>query len=285
MSRSALVLLCALVAPSECRVIQRRAGLGEQNTLQHTAVPGASDAGQESLVKPLHFKQTVLVCNAYPSKSPMLLEKNKVEVLADKTHAVPFRECQYMKSNLKAQDRLDVTLRDNQIKGTFEVGDLPSTDAVLLLVLEKHPGSPMISFQSFAFPSGADRSDAQLAVIDAYRGNSSAPHLKMADHITGKEAQTVSKRVEQLNFNHVYAVEEGSYDATVNDKALENMEEATKKVFKLAKSQNYVILRTGEEGQFGESLMIFPNIVQSGSYRVHSACLTMVAFLLVQVLM
>ena len=30
-----------------------------------------------------------------------------------------------------------------------------------------------------------------------------------------KEKQTVSKRIEQLNFNRVYAVEEGNYDASL----------------------------------------------------------------------
>lgn len=284
MSHSAALLLFALAAPCACSVIQRRSGLGHAKVLGPAMVPGASPSVEEGMVKPFRFKQKVLVCNAYPSQSPMLVEKNRAETLVDKTHAIPFRECRYMKGHLKSQDRLDLMLRDVEVKGTFEVGDLPSTDAVLLLVLEKKPGSPMISFQSFAFPSSSERNDAQLAVIDTYRGNTSAPHLKMEDHITGKEAQTVSKRIEQLNFNHVYAVEEGSYDATIKDRVNEELEQRTKKILKLAKSQNYVILRTGEEGTFPESLMVFPDDLQSyGSrlqYSLFSLAASMVAYLM-----
>merc|ERR1719291_1230873 len=236
------------------------------------------------MIKPMQFNQTVLICNAYPSKSPMLVHKNKAEVLADKNHAIAFRECRYVKSTLKAQDRLDLMLRDIEVHGTFEVGELPSTDAVLLLVLEKRPQSPMISFQSFAFPASSDATDAQLAVIDAYRGNTSAPHLKMEDHVTDVKSKNVSKRMEQLNFNHVYAVEEGMYDAFVNDYAHAALEQSTKKTLKLARSQNYVVLRTGEDNHFDESLVVFPQNMHSGSPSVGGGVFTLLGTMLAWVL-
>lgn len=272
MSSIAALLFLVFAAPCGCNVLQHRAGLGLRKS-----APGSASAADEGMIKPFRFNQKILVCNAYPSKSPMLVEKNRAEALADKEHAISFKECRYLKGRLQAQDRLDLMLRDIEVKGTFEVGELPSTDAVLLLVLEKRPGSPMISFQSFAFPSSSEGNDAQLAVIDTYRGNSSAPHLKMEDHITGKEAQTVSKRIEQLNFNHVYAVEEGTYDAFVNDKLDEALAKSTKKVLKLAKSQNYVVLRTGEQDHFAESLVVFPENMQSGSQPLCVAWLVMLA--------
>merc|ERR1712217_141284 len=100
----------------------------------------------------------------------------------------------------------------------------------------------------------------------------------MEDHISGKEAQTVSKRIEQLNFNHVYAIEEGSYDATIKDRVNENLEVRSRKVLKLKKNQNYVILRTGEEGHFEESLMVFPDdMQQSAGFRTGWTALSFIA--------
>jgi len=262
MAPSAIVAFLILCVPCGCTVINRREGLGQKRPAH------ANVAADEAMIKPMQFNQSVLICNAYPSKSPMLVHKNKAEVLADKNHAIGFRECRYVKSTLKSQDRLDLMLRDIEVHGTFEVGELPSTDAVLLLVLEKRPKSQMISFQSFAFPASSDGTDAQLAVIDAYRGNTSAPHLKMEDHVADLKNKNASKRIEQLNFNHVYAVEEGMYDAFVNDHAHAAIEQSTKTTLKLSRSQNYVVLRTGEDNHFDESLVVFPQNLQSGSPTV-----------------
>merc|ERR1719436_459023 len=105
----------------------------------------------------------------------------------------------------------------------------------------------MISFQSFAFPKSAGRREAQLAVIDAFSGNASMPRLKMEDHVSGKEIKMVAKRTEQLNFNRVYSVEAGEYDASIADSEHEEgpsagreLERKTKRVVKMAKSANYV---------------------------------------------
>lgn len=205
----------------------------------------------DSMVKPFRFDQQLIVCNAYPSLSAMTITKNGREMLANESRPLHFRECRKVQSRVQPHDKLDLLLTDLEIHGTFEVGALPASDAVLLLVLQKRDKSRLVSFQSFAFPAGSDSRTAQLAVIDAYKGNSSTAHLRMEDHLTGKEEHAVSKRVEQLTFNRVYSVEEGDYDASVTD-------QKARKLLKLTKHQNYVILRTGEEGRFPESLVLYP---------------------------
>merc|ERR1719253_211858 len=237
------------------------------------------------MVQPLSFDQKLLVCNAYPSHSPVVIKKNENELLADENEPLSFRECRYLKGQVQEHDRLDLGLRDQELHGTFEVGALPPNDAVLLLVLEKREGSVLMGFQSFAFPSHGDDKDAQLAVIDTFKGNASAPHLKMEDHITGKEKQTVSKRIEQLNFNRVYAVEEGNYDASIADKSrgsaeLEHvLEQSTKQALHLSRSENYVILRTGGAStEFPEGLTVYPQtpMPMSGASRFATAGLALV---------
>jgi len=221
-----------------------------------------------SMVKPMQFDQKLIVCNAYPSHSLMTLTRNGGEAMASGQKALRYRECRRFDSQLQAHDKLDMMLSGMEIHGTFEVGALPASDAILLLVLQKRDHSKLLSFQSFAFPTGTETKEAQLAVIDAYKGNhSSMAHLRVEDHVANTEKHEVSKRVEELNFNHVYSVEEGAYDASVSDLK-------AKTLLKLVKNQNYVVLRTGEEGNFPESLVVFPEVMQSGSSRLCGSALT-----------
>jgi len=211
----------------------------------------------DGLVRPFRFDQRLLVCNAYPSASPMDVRQDG-KVLAGGHDAIPFSECRYLTTRVKPHDKLDLTLQGQELHGTFEVGELPSTDAVLLLVPERRPGSAVVSFQSFAFPTSTNGKDAQLAVIDTFKSNGTAPHLQVEDHMTGKEEQTVSKRIEQLNFDRVYSVEAGVYDASVGQGV--SSRRGALKMLNLQQDQNYVVLRTGDdEGNFPESLVVFPD--------------------------
>jgi len=258
MFSKALVLLSFAATPSLAAVSEPAKGL-------RASLRPADD----SMVKPIKFDQQLIVCNAYPSHSTVMLTRNGGE-LASGRNALRFRECRRFDCSLQAHDKLDLTMSGIEIHGTFEVGALPASDAVLLLVLQKRDHSKLLSFQSFAFPTSAETKEAQLAVIDAYKGNhSSMAQLRVEDHIASNEKHEVSKRVEELNFNHVYSVEEGAYDASVSD-------EKAKKLLNLVKSQNYVVLRTGEEGNFPESLVVFPELMQSGSSSLRCAALTTV---------
>jgi len=206
---------------------------------------------QEGVVKPFHFEQKLIICNAYPSSNAMVVSKNNEERFTNASSPLRFKECRNFQSRLHAHDKLDVALLGAEIHGAFQVGELPASDSVLLLVLQRHSGSRMVAFQSLAFPSGTEKEEAQLAVIDAYQGSEPGARLQMEDHITGKEGHGASKRIEQLSFNRVYSIEEGEYDTSVTD-------HSEKKVLLLKKSHNYVILRTGEEGAFPETLAVFP---------------------------
>jgi len=218
-----------------------------------------------SMVTSFHFDQQLIVCNAYPSTSVMTLTRNSQEPLADTKRPLRFRECRKFDTQLKAHDKLDLALLGLEIHGTFEVGSLPASDAVLLLVLQRRDRSHLVSFQSFAFPTVTESNEAQVAVIDAFKGNKSlAAHLRMEDHLMSGQEKTVTKRVEELNFDRVYTVEEGIYDASVTGRK-------ANKVLNLAKQQNFVVLRTGEEGHFPESLVLFPEVaLKAGAVQAHA---------------
>lgn len=237
-----------------------------------SAVRGANPANEQGIMKKIDFKHKLLLCNAYPDAHKIAVTRNS-DAIITADHGIAFRECRYVDNmHLQQRDKLSFEVEQTGISGTFQVGELPNTDAVLLLVLEKRDTwSKLVSFQSFAFPkvSGQSQKDAQVAIIDTFRGNSTRPLLKMEDHITEKEKQTVSRRVELLNFNRVYAIEEGRYDASINDNLSEEetsslTTKASRMMLHLAHGENYVVLRTGD-GSHEQGLTVFP------SFKANSA--------------
>lgn len=209
-----------------------------------------------SLVKPLKFNQRLLLCNAYPSKSPVAITKNDQSVVPN---GLAFQQCEYAPASVLSKDKLDFMLSDAGIEGTFEVGELPQTDSVLLLVLQKRDThSPLMAFQSFAFPLNSGRGEAHVAVIDAAPAPGKA-HLKISDVPTQPGAKALT---EELSFNRIYALEQGRYDVSVLSKDKQEQGEE----IQLLGAKDYVLLRTGaEEG--AQNLVAFPRdqIQQSGA--------------------
>merc|ERR1719498_1749103 len=166
---------------------------------------------------------------------------------------------------------IDFVLTDAGIEGTFEVGDLPQTDSVLLLVLQKRDDhSPLMAFQSFAFPSNSASAEAHVAVIDA-SANSHKAHLQIAD----KPAQGDVRRVEELSFNRVYALEQGSYDISVLDQGSDSPMQQVQ----LLGQRDYVVMRTAGEELGAKSLVAFPHdeLHNSGSVRSSALAALLVA--------
>lgn len=214
---------------------------------------------EPSVVLPMQFNQQLIVCNAYPGIFPVTMRQNGQEPQVDQRD-IRFQECRQMSGQVRAKDKLDFTFEDSGIAGAFVIGSLPSADEVLLLVVQRRDASsPLVAFQSFAFSSHSDGKNAQLAVIDTFVGSSSSPHLRMEDHVDSKEKKTISKRVEQLSFNRIYAIEEGAYDTSISDHNLDKTggADTSKTTIHLAKKHNYVILRAGDE-QFHQSLFVYP---------------------------
>jgi len=229
-----------------------------------------------SVVAPIKFNQRLLLCNAYPSQKPVAVAKNgqRMNFAVEFSRGLGFDECAYAPADVLAKDKLDFTLEESGIQGTFEVGDLPESDAVLLLVLQRRDEkSPLMSFQSFAFPMNSGADEAHLAVIDASVGLSKA-HLKVQDlaktHTPKKES-----RPEELGFNRIYALEPGAYSFSIQGEAKEeNYQEAS-----LEGKHDYVVIRTGKDGR--DHLVTFPQIpVQSAAAHTGVALPVALGFLL-----
>lgn len=280
----AILALVLLLTPGSASVV--RGNAAARKALR--PVGDLKAPADQGVVQPLNFKRDLIVCNAYPSDSPMTVKQNGESATGH--DRVTYSNCEHMTSSVHTKDKLDFDFEGTGMQGTFEVGELPDSDATLLLVVEKRDAkTPLVAFQSFAFPSRVGGKDAQLAVIDTFKGNSSSPHLRMEDHIGSKEKRTVSKRAEQLNFNRIYAIEEGNYDASISDHAqVTNAGDAAslaqrvtgKRTLHLSKSQNYVVLRIGDDKHYPQSLVVFPPEMKSGSTMASRICLALFALVL-----
>merc|ERR1719261_2367958 len=142
-----------------------------------TAAAGVSQNQAASLrssaagfVRALEFKHRLRVCNAYPYAAALDVYRGKSEKLTS-DQSMPYNSCREFQSPLKAGDKLEFKVGDASA-GTFSVSDLPNNDAVLLLVIHRHDTlSTAVSFESHVF---ANLLNAQVAVIDTYKGAAQA---------------------------------------------------------------------------------------------------------------
>lgn len=210
-----------------------------------------SSLRQESagFVKALEFKHRLRVCNAYPYSASLDVFRSK-DKLTDSP--MNYKSCRDFTSPLKAGDKLEFKVGDASA-GTFAVADLPNNDAVLLLVIHRHDQvSTAVSFESHVF---ANLFNAQVAVIDTYKGNQkSSPRIKEQAHTTQES------RSEELRFSSIVAVNPGIYEIELDGS---DGEVKSKAELVALNRESYVILRTGVESKTGKSfpqeLLVYPN--------------------------
>jgi len=204
-----------------------------------------------TFISSLKFQTKLRICNAYPYSYPMDVFLGKEKLTAA---AMPYKSCGEFQPDLKAGDKLDFKVRDSSA-GSFAVSELPQSDSVLVLVIYRHDTmSTAVSFESHVF---ANLLNAQVAVLDAYRGTATAIPL-IQDVKQGGDPK-VERRSEELRFNSVVAVNQGLYEVTLQSSAGE--QKARHQLVALNR-ESYLIVRCGVETQQGQSypeeLMVFP---------------------------
>lgn len=213
----------------------------------------AAKHAAHSFISSLEFKYVLRICNAYPYSYPMdvYLGKNKL------THdAIPYTKCGEFSPSLKAGDKLDFKVQDSSA-GSFTVSDLPENNAVMALIIYRHDTrSTAVSFESHVF---SNLLNAQVAVLDTYRGSAQAvPKIQDMKPLKEGEKEDV-RRSEELRYNSVVAVNQGLYEVVLKDSAEET--KARRRLVAINK-ESYLVLRCGVEAEEGQSypqeLMVFP---------------------------
>lgn len=161
---------------------------------------------QSTIVKPLQV--SLMVCNAYAHELPLDVDDLQAHHRLTASSPVPYSECRLFHLPMKGGDRFEF-FSGNLSVGTFYATSAPSTPSSLLLIARRRqPDSRAVAFDSHAF---ANLDVAQLAVVDAYRGDE-AGHLRIMDR-----AKRGVQRSEDLTFNTVMTLNPGRYQVALLD--------------------------------------------------------------------
>lgn len=205
-----------------------------------------------SFISSLKFKLKLRICNAYPYTYPMdvYLGKEKLTEMA-----LAYKACGDFTPALKAGDKLDFKVGESSA-GSFSISEIPENDAVMLLVIYRHDTlSTAVSFESHVFSNLAN---AQIAVLDAYRGKEKA--IPRIQDVRKHQPEGVQQRSEELRYNSVVAVNQGMYEVVLEG-ATDGQKKATHQLVALNR-ESYLVVRCGvqtEQGQaFPQELMVYP---------------------------
>lgn len=191
------------------------------------------------------------VCNAYPYMTALNVFIEKPSGKTKITEPpMAYKTCREFEPQLEAGDKIDFRFQEASA-GTFVVGDLPNTDAVLMLVIYRHDAATTaVAFESHVF---ANLLNAQIAVLDTYKGPAKSS-IKIQD---AEEATT--SRSEALAPNSVVALNPGKYEVV-----LVGSDEKTKSRSGLTveNRESCVVIRCGVEPKQGraypQELIVYP---------------------------
>merc|ERR1719291_756432 len=111
---------------------------------------------------------------------------------------MPYKKCGEFTPSLKDGDKIDFKVGDSSA-GSFSVSELPGNDAVLVLVIYRHDTlSTAVSFESHVF---ANLINAQIAVLDTYKGSTKASLTIQDQDATDGTVQRETPRSEELRFD------------------------------------------------------------------------------------
>lgn len=215
-------------------------------------------------------KHRLRVCNAYPYMTALNVFIGRSTGLHRiTTPAMAYKTCREFEEKIEAGDKIDFRFQEASA-GTFVVGDLPNTDAVLMLVVYRHNSkSTAVAFESHVF---ANLMNAQIAVLDTYKSkDSKSKEFKSEIKIQDLEDATTS-RSESLPLNSVVALNAGKYEIV-----LAGSDGATKSHTNLTveNRQSCVVIRCGVEPEQGrayaQELMVYPVNPPSGGSAKSSA--------------
>lgn len=199
------------------------------------------------------YTRRLRLCNAYAASGDMEIFAVTPSGAQEKLtkDGMPYKACEDFPSvKLSQGSKIQFHLNGAEL-GEFMLSELPLTDSLLYLAINRRDTtSTAVSFESHVF---AQLKNVQLAVIDMYRGTESSNFL-LEDVLT-QGAKVI--RSEKLNFESVVALNQGNYEALMNDGAGALKQKLR---FDAHNHENYVLMRVGIEGDkdHPQEMVMFP---------------------------
>lgn len=254
MSLASCMLACAArLSQTQVKATIGKTHHGQEQSQEHrAAILSETKAKLGKQYQKHDFKRRLRLCNAYPFELPMGVVTERGTNLTGKD-PMPYKTCRDFLQPLWPGDQLEFSL-GNAKAGYFRLGDLPKSDAILLLVIYRHDTlTTAASFKSHVF---ADLDEPQVAVIDAYQGDHRVNvHILSPSNSSGPAA---------VAFGGVVALNPGSYQVDFDSfdrPRVNGTAEASGSLVATAR-ESYVVLRTGVKAESGPSfpqeLVVYP---------------------------
>jgi len=217
-------------------------------------------------------KHKLRICSAYPDRGTIDVFHGDTRLTST---PMEYKECHEFASPMKVGDKLRFEV-DGVLAGHFAVSDLPEGDAVLVLVVfRRDTTSRAVAFESHVF---ANLINAQIAVLDAYRGPGGAGTTPAIRDPSGA-TKPGGARVEALHYDSVVAVNPGVYEVVLQGP--DGRVKTTRELVALNR-ESYIVVRCGVEPRAGQAypqeLIVFPHsesraLIGSGSWSPRGASL------------
>ncbi|CAK0852329.1 unnamed protein product [Prorocentrum cordatum] len=234
----------------------------------HVQALAAQSRSSSAAAQPTH---KLRICNAYPDRGAIDVFHGDARLTSA---PMEYKECHEFASPMKVGDKLRFEV-DGVRAGHFAVSDLPEGDAVLVLVVFRRDiMSQAVAFESHVF---ANLINAQIAVLDAYRGPSGAGTTPAIRDPSGA-SKPGGARMESLHYDSVVAVNPGVYEVVLQGP---DGRVKTRRELVALNRESYIVVRCGVEPRAGgqaypQELIVFPHsdakvLIGSGSWSPRGA--------------
>jgi len=194
-----------------------------------------SRSKSHAFLKNLDYTLKLRICNGYNGGEPFDVFLNEVNL----HKGLKYTRCFESTDDLRTGDRINFKVK-GLATGSFTIDQLPTEDAVLMLVIKRRDSNSMsTAFQSHVF---ANLESPQVAILDAYEG--AAPSIVQ---LKNEEENKWSS----VNFDSVVAIEEGSYQAQLKSDKKEYS-------FSAVPRECYSVIRVGMDHKSAPELIVYP---------------------------
>lgn len=193
--------------------------------------------------------QQVRVCNAYSQLGAADVRHVQSRSAASGGgQSLQYKSCRDFRFSIEVGDKIEFAVGD-AVLGVFVVTELPQSGCMLLLVVQRHPSDTFTAmFESHAF---ADVHSAQLAVIDAYGGETIS--------VLALKSQGRGRASRDLRFGSVLRLSPGRYKVEL---ARRDEEPISTGDFEARDGETYIVFRVGAKHSpgFPEAIVVFPSV-------------------------
>jgi hypothetical protein len=192
--------------------------------------------------------QRLVLCNAYAYPKPLdvyLVHSGKK--ITDRA-PLAYKECSDF--NVLLEDGEEIEFRAGSLAiGSFYLTKLPQSSTSLLLIPHRRSSQSLsATFDSHAFN---ELHSAQIAIVDAYRGQERA-RVRIMDRQT--HSQPEDKRIEELRFNSVIVLQPGKYEISLEG----DTTNVTTVPLEVSNQTVNVVMRVGNDDGVRKGVNFFP---------------------------